>query len=155
MNYKLGSKSLRIDKPFSHNSINYPANWLRLSSQADRDALGITKVAVTEYVWFDKRFYKDKDTARPLADCKAEQCANQKPLARELLTETDWLAVRKAEAGTAIPSATATYRAAIRTKSNEREAQINACSDVAALATLIDKAEGASGGLVAWPTKPS
>ena len=45
--------------------------------------------------------------------------------------------VRKAEAGTAVPSDTTTYRAAVRTKCKEREDQITACSDTAALDALI------------------
>ena len=53
-----------------------------------------------------------------------------------ILQNTDWYIVRKADAGTAVPSAVTTHRAAVRTKSNEMETAIDNASDVDALATL-------------------
>ena len=40
--FKLNGKTLPIDRGFTHNDIQYPRNWLRLSTQEDKDALGIT-----------------------------------------------------------------------------------------------------------------
>ena len=54
-----------------------------------------------------------------------------------LLAKTDWLVTRKAEAGTAIPSATATYRTNVRTQCGLREATINACADTDKLCATI------------------
>ena len=42
MAFKLNGKTLPIDRGFTHNDIQYPRNWLRLSTQEDKDALGIT-----------------------------------------------------------------------------------------------------------------
>ena len=47
------------------------------------------------------------------------------------------MVIRAAEGGTALSSDNKTYRAAVRTKSKEREDQITACSDTAALAKLV------------------
>ena len=44
--------------------------------------------------------------------------------------------IKKAAAGTAIPSAVSTHRAAVRTKSGEMETAIDNASDVDALAAL-------------------
>ena len=52
------------------------------------------------------------------------------------LQRTDWYVVRKADAGTAIPSAIATHRAAVRTKCASMEASITNAADTAALETL-------------------
>ena len=52
------------------------------------------------------------------------------------LANTDWYATRKADAGTAIPSAVTTHRAAVRTRSNEMETAIDNAADVDALAAL-------------------
>ena len=41
----LNNKSLSYDRAFTHDGIQYPANWLRLSSLEERNALGITEVA--------------------------------------------------------------------------------------------------------------
>jgi len=52
------------------------------------------------------------------------------------LQRTDWYVVRKADAGTAIPSAIATHRAAVRTKCASMEASITNAANTAALETL-------------------
>ena len=52
------------------------------------------------------------------------------------LSNTDWYIVRKADAGTAVPSAITTHRAAVRTKAAEQETAITNASDTPALETL-------------------
>jgi hypothetical protein len=52
------------------------------------------------------------------------------------LSKTDWYIVRKADAGTAVPSAITTHRAAVRTKCASQETQITNASDTPALETL-------------------
>ena len=56
--------------------------------------------------------------------------------AASILQATDWMVVRAAEGGTAVPSSITTKRAAVRTKANEMCTQIDAVSDVDALAAL-------------------
>tara|TARA_R100001530_G_scaffold43223_1_gene32899 strand:+ start:1862 stop:2335 length:474 start_codon:yes stop_codon:yes gene_type:complete len=157
MGYKLNGKGLPLDAPFTDSEgTKYPANWLRLASDSDKAAVptgGITYETIVE-VSFDPRYYRDKDTARPLADVKREQIADQKRLAGTFLKDSDWLAIRAAEGGTDVPTAWATYRAGVRTKSKEREDLITACSDVPAVRLLVSKPEGTSGALPVWPTKP-
>ena len=53
-----------------------------------------------------------------------------------LLQSTDWMVVRAAEGGTAVPGATTTWRAAVRTKANSMQAQIDGAANVDALAAL-------------------
>ena len=60
-----------------------------------------------------------------------------KAQAKNLLSPSDWYVVRKAEDSEAtIPSNIATYRAAVRTKSNEMETSIDGAADAAAMETL-------------------
>ena len=56
--------------------------------------------------------------------------------AANMLAETDWYIVRKADANTAIPSAITTYRAAVRTKCAEMETAITNASNTPAIETL-------------------
>ena len=56
--------------------------------------------------------------------------------AANILAETDWYIVRKADANTAIPSAITTYRAAVRTKCAAMETAITNASDTPAIETL-------------------
>ena len=53
-----------------------------------------------------------------------------------ILQDTDWYIVRKADAGTAVPSAITTHRAAVRTKAASMETAITNASDTPALETL-------------------
>ena len=59
-----------------------------------------------------------------------------KQQASGLLTNYDWYVIRKADAGTAVPSAITTYRAAVRTKSGQMETAIDNAANVDALAAL-------------------
>jgi len=55
-----------------------------------------------------------------------------------ILQPTDWMVVRAAEGGTAVPSDIATWRAAVRTKSNDMCTAIDGAADVDALAALYE-----------------
>ena len=61
-----------------------------------------------------------------------------KQQAAGLLTPTDWVIIKAKETGTNIPTATKTWRADVRTKSNEMEAMIDACTTVDELKALYD-----------------
>ena len=52
------------------------------------------------------------------------------------LKKTDWYIVRKADAGTAVPSTITNHRAAVRTKAAEMETSITNAADTEALKTL-------------------
>ena len=60
-----------------------------------------------------------------------------KAQAKSLLSPTDWYVIKASEDSTyTIPSNISTYRAAIRTKSNDMETAINGAADAAAMETL-------------------
>ena len=65
MAFKLNGKTLPIDRGFTHNDIQYPRNWLRLSTQEDKDALGITWEA--DPVRYDDRYYWNGELTNPKA----------------------------------------------------------------------------------------
>ena len=163
MAFKLDGNPLAVDVAFSHNNINYPANWLRLASLDEKKAIGITEVADDTAV-YDSRFYtgdgiekKLTDTNEvdgngdPLLDDNGNQVVTlgvksvlkgqEKKTASSLLAKYDWYVVRKAEKSTAIPTEITTYRDAVRTACNTRETEIDACSDTAALVTLYGATE--------------
>ena len=52
------------------------------------------------------------------------------------LQRTDWYIIRKADAGTAVPSSITPHRAAVRTKAAEMETGVTNASDTPALETL-------------------
>ena len=76
---------------------------------------------------------------------KKEEIIRTNRSAGSLLDKYDWYTLRAARGGAAIPSAVATYQAAVTTKANEHEAAINAVSTLSAFAALE----------VEWPVEPT
>jgi hypothetical protein len=159
MPFKLGTKTIQLDTPFTHNEIQYPANWIRLATEEDKAAIGLVWEA--DPVRADDRFYWDGDINNPKAlenvvalnvdgqniyddkgnivvtkGLKSQFIAQVKAQAGSLLNATDWKVIRAAEGGKALDEETKAARIAIRTKSDEFEAQIKACTTVEELATL-------------------
>ena len=147
--FKLDNKPLSYDRAFTHAGIQYPANWLRLSSLEERNALGITEVANDPT--YDQRFYWGPSNPKQLDDktetvdgvevkttgLKTLWSATQGEIAASLLASSDWRVIKAKETGTNIPSAWKTYRAAVRTACNTRQTEINAVADVPALIELL------------------
>lgn len=63
--FLLNGNPLAVDTAFTHNDIQYPANWLRLTTIEEKEAIGITEVA--DPVRVDDRFYWNGDIASPKA----------------------------------------------------------------------------------------
>ena len=78
-----------------------------------------------------------------------------KAQAASLLQSTDWYVIRNAESSTAIPANVSTYRAAVRTKSNEMETSIDGAATVEAVEALFTYTMGVddvvSRPLGEWP----
>ena len=161
MGYQLANGTkLPLDVAWTDpNGIQRPANWLRLSTERDRELLGITWVAETNQVW-DQKFYWGYDSDNNLIPKQLDDVtdddgntttglktlwkAKQNEIAASLLAPSDWRVVKELEvnssfsaAKTAYPTEWQTYRAAVRTACNTRQSEIDACSDVAALKELL------------------
>ena len=150
--YKLNGKTLRIGRAFTHAEVQYPSNWLQLSTEADRNALGIIWEA--DPVRADDRFYWDGDINNPKAlDDVTEEVDGEnitthglkynmkqqvKDTAGKLLASTDWYVVRNSEKSTAIPADVTTKRDAIRTECDRLETAINGVTTVEALIEVMN-----------------
>ena len=175
MAFLLNGNPLAVDVPFTVGDINYPANWLRLTTKDEKEAIGITEVA--DAPMYDSRFYWEDGTARAVDDVnetdkdgnlvknidgsqrirlgvKTILKAQEKEIAKSLLNEYDWQVVRKAEKGTEIDSAIVTYRDGIRTAYTTRKTEIENCSDTAALVTLYDRKEDGTPNMTQYPKDP-
>ena len=144
--FLLNGTPLGVDSPFTYNDTQYPSNWLRLASQEERAAIGITEVE--DAPWYDDRFYWGVDNPKQLEDItvtpeggepyvqkglKSNHLAQTKATTNQLLSATDWMVIRKAERDVAIPAATVAYRAAVLAECDRLLAAIAAASDVPAL----------------------
>ena len=85
--FLLNGKPLAVDTPFQIDGTSYPANWLRLTSLEEKNAVGITEVPdVTET--YDSRFYWGVDNPKLLND-REESDENGKPMYVKVLGVVD------------------------------------------------------------------
>jgi hypothetical protein len=134
--FMLNGNPLQPDTPFTIDGTSYPANWLRLTSTEEKNAVGITEVEDTQ-VTYDDRFYWGVDNPKDLAVLKTNWTAQIKDTAGKLLAASDWMVIRKIERSIDLPESTVTYRAAVVTEANRLETDITACVDVPALIAVV------------------
>ena len=156
--------------------INYPQNIFSLWTEAELNAVGIYSITMDSTNAKSERYYTNTDvtytwdsdnetvtgaygiaTAQDLDDLKTDKKEQVNNNAKGFLSDYDWYTLRAASGGTAIPSAVATYQAAVRTKANSMCTQIDAAADVDALAALYayNTDDPPTRPLGEWPSKPS
>jgi len=141
MGYYIGTRGLPMDIPWEHNDVQYPANWLRLSSSQDRAELGITWGDVAEY--YDQKFYWGYDAdgnliPKTYTDLKANWIARTKQTAYTLLQPSDYLWPKLQEANSSFAAAKtayndspwSTWRSTIRTECAAMVAKIEETASV-------------------------
>lgn len=157
--FLLNGKSLPIDTPFTIDGTSYPANWLRLTSIEEKNAVGITEVADTQ-ANYDDRFYWGVDNPKQLEDItvtpeqgdpytqhglKHQWIAQVKDTANKLLSASDWMVIRKVERNVDVPAATTTYRQAVIAECTRLTTAIAGSADVPALIAVVTTQN--------WPTQ--
>ena len=166
--FLLNGKPLALDRAFTtSDGTQYPKNWLRLATPAQRAAIGITEQASNDRVW-DQRYYWGYDQegnliSKQLEDeivtpeegepytqtgLKTLHINQTKETANTLLAPTDWYIVRKFERDIDVPVGIASYRAAVIEVSEERETLISNVTTVHELKELIDNPT------TTWPEEP-
>ena len=145
----LDSKPLSPDVAFTHDGIQYPANWLRLATTEEREAIGITEVP--DPAAYDQRFYWGYDADGTLLPKDHAQLVEQwvsqtRYTANTLLTPTDWMIIREADNGKAADPAIKTWREEVRLAAGSKVYEIEQTADTEALAAYITSEE-----YRAWP----
>jgi len=140
---------------FEINGIQYPQNWLNLSTPQEKIDIGLEEVIATnspanqQYYWVSQELNgatltyinnpKDLDT------CKTNAVSQLRSTAYSILLPTDWMVVKSVETSTPIPTDWNTWRASIRTTCENAITEVNACTNVDELAQLT----------VTWPNDPN
>ena len=151
--YTLNGKPLALDRAFkTEDGRQFPRNWLRLSTKAERDALGIVEV-IDNTPSYDQRFYWGPQNPKDHTQLVEQWIGQTKQTAGSMLNQTDWYVVRNAETGKAIPQDVLDYRNNVRIVSDNREVMIKATTDTDQLYAVITRDFN---GLFPWPSlKPS
>ena len=153
MPYQLpNGRTLPLDVAWEYDGVSYPANWLRLSTQLDRDRLGIVWVADAP-VW-DERFYWGYDADGNLipkdhAELVTLWSGNTRQVAGSLLTSTDWQVIREADNGTVMDADWKAWRESVRAAAGTKIAAIEATTDTDGLAGYV-----VSSDYTSWPRDP-
>ena len=161
-------------KSLTIGDVQYPHNIFGLWSVSELEAIGIYEVTIDYTNLKDNDYYQNTDityayasgsvtgtygtaTAKDLATLKGRHKELINREAYSNLQDSDWLVIRAAEGGTAVPSAWTTYRAAVRTKSGDMETLIDAAANVDALAALYvyNEDDPPTRPLGEWPEKPA
>jgi len=132
---------------YDANGTQYPPQWLNVSTEEQKAAIGITWVA--DPAPFDTRFYWDTDLPKALEDKLEEDGSTTKGLkttfkaqvkdtANKLLAQTDWYVIRKAERSVDIPTNVVTKRATIITEADRLETAITSVTTVEALIEVLN-----------------
>lgn len=137
--FLLNGQPLALDTPFTAGDIQYPANWLRLSTANEKAAIGITEVPDPEF--YDQRFYWGPGLPKDHTQLVELWVDQTKQTAGSLLASTDWYIVRQFESGVDTPSETLLYRQALRSACNDKEAQIIATKTTDDLASYLTGAD--------------
>jgi len=152
--FLLDGKPLSPDSPFTTaDGTQYPANWLRLASPEEREAIGITEVPDPPI--YDQRFYFGYDAEGHLIPRDHGQLVEQwvaqtRTTAGTLLTPTDWIIIREADNGKPADPLLKTWREDIRLAAGTKITAIRATLDTPALAAYITGAE-----YPVWPSDPN
>ena len=154
-------------EPFTLNDNQYPAQVFTLWTTEEKQAIGIYEIETDSSKFKDESYYNNTNeifefkngkairkwgTATPkqlenitnedetiTKGLKSQKISVIKQQASGLLSPTDWYVVKANEVnGYTIPASISTFRTAVRTKSNEMEAMINACTTVEHLKALYE-----------------
>jgi len=136
-----------MDAPWSYEGIQYPANWLRLSTQLDRDRLGIVWEPDPEP--YDQRFYWGLGLPKDHTQLVEQWVAQTRTTANTLLAPTDWIIIREADNGKAADPLLKTWREDIRLATGVKVTAIRDTDDTDALAAYITGPD-----YPVWPADP-
>jgi hypothetical protein len=141
-----------------NNGTMYPSQWWSRTTKEEKEAKGL--VWVDDPVQYDSRFYTGDGTPKVLEDVseeidgetvvtkglKSKAIDMVKAQAAGLLNPTDWMVIKAAEVDDySVPAEITTYRAAVRTASNDIETSITNAADLDAFMALYNVPVDAEG----------
>lgn len=151
--FVLDGRTLSPDAPFTHDGVNYPSNWLRLSTLEEKEAIGIQELP--DPPTWDMRFYWGYDNQGNLIPKDHTQLVEHwtqqtRQTANTLLFPSDWMIVREMDNGIPADPAWKTWRETVRLAAGSKVFEINETTTTEELAAYITGPDYS-----AWPSDPS
>ena len=126
--------------------VQHPRNIFTLWTKAELAAIGIKPASIAavnqryqttgELTWDtsgDEAVGTYTATDVDFTNLKSQMKDEVNSMAAGVLSSSDWMSIRAADGGTAVPSAWATYRTAVRTVANAKETAIAALANMDAI----------------------
>ena len=139
---------IKSPRAITKDGIQHPRQIFRLWSKAELANIGFhpARLSVADHRYYNNsgEEYNFDDatsewvisygsTPRNIDDLKKSMKVKVEEIASRLLDKSDWMSIREYEGGTAMPADWKTHRAAIRSESNTKEAEIDALADLDAV----------------------
>ncbi len=135
----LDGQYIQEGQQFTIRGVEYPSNWLNLSTPEQKAALGLEEVVATnqpfnpQYYWtgevLDKATLTYTGTPKDLTSVKTWAISQVNSTAYSILFPTDWMVVKAFETSTPVPHSWNTWRASIRTTAANAVSGIEAATD--------------------------
>ena len=132
---------------FEINGVQYPANWLNLSTPEEKQALGLEEVVATNqsqnqtYYWVSETLNGASltytNTPKDLTSVKSTAINQVNSTAYSILLPTDWMVVKAVETSTTVSPSWNSWRQSIRTTATATVSSIEGATDVDAVATIM------------------
>jgi len=148
---------------FSWNGIDYPPNWVNLSSPEEKAAIGMVDVVYgtrpnDQYYWVTEEapVYNSQtnqvdinftSTPKDLTTVKANAFNTVNNTAYALLQPSDWMVVKGIETSTPVNPDWNTWRASIRATADSTRTAVTSAADVDAVAAIMSN--------IQWAKSPS
>lgn len=142
---------------FTIDGVEYPANWLNLSTAEEKAAIGLEEVIATnspandQYYWVSTELNEATltyvNTPKDLDTVKSNSITQINQTAYSILLPSDWMVVKSVETGTQVPANWNTWRQSIRTTADTSRTAVAAATDVDEVQTIM--------GSITWPQDPN
>ena len=142
---------------FTIGDVQYPQNWLNLSTPEEKSAIGLEEVVATnspandQYYWVSTELNGPSltyiNTPKDLTTVKSNSLSQINNTAYTILQPSDWMVVKAFETSTPINPDWNTYRASIRATADSTRTAVTAAQNVDAVATIM--------GNIQWAKSPS
>ena len=141
---------------FTIGDVQYPANWLNLSTPEEKASIGLEEVVATnspandQYYWVSTQLNGASliyvNTPKDLTSVKDNATNQVNSIAYSILFPSDWMVVKSFETGNPINPTWNAWRASIRSTADTTRTAIANATDVDTVASIM--------GSIAWPTQP-
>jgi hypothetical protein len=146
MFYKAPNQYIQEGNAFEIDGIQYPANWLNLSTPEEKLSIGLEEVIATNqpanqyFYWVSETLSGASltytNTPKEFAPVQENMISQTKQTAYSILQPTDWMVVKAFETSTTIPESWNTWRQTIRNQAQDYITAVTLCTTIDELAAL-------------------